>query len=302
MVRIFLYLSIFFFTLPAAAQRRGVVDVSVAHMREEPSYTAEMGTEEFMGREVEITDEKDYWLRVTTLDGYQAWTNRMCVAEMDREALDSWHEKEKYICLALYSAIYGEPDAASVPVSDLVRGDIMVREEGRAVKGFVRVSTPSGKKGWVRKKDVKGLDAWTEGISCTEDAIVREALLYAGIPYLWGGASVKGFDCSGLVKTVFMMNGISLPRNASAQAREGEEIDITAVRGGDCSALRKGDLIFFGNTETGRVTHVGIYIGDSRMVHSSQLTRINSLRPGDPDCYENVGRMLGARRIKLQKD
>lgn len=302
MVKIFLYLSIFFFTLPAAAQRKGVVDVSVAHVREEPSYTAEMGTEEFMGREVEITDEKDYWLRITTPDGYEAWTNRLCVAEMSSDELEAWQKKDKYICQALYSVLYGEPDAASVPVSDLVRGDILVRGEGRAVKGFVRAATPSGKEGWVRKKDVKELDAWRKGISCTEDALVREALLYVGIPYLWGGTSVKGFDCSGLVKTVFMMNGISMPRNASAQAAEGDEIDITAVRDGDCSALRKGDLIFFGNRETGRVTHVGIYVGNSRMVHSSQITRVNSLKPGDPDCYENVGRMLGARRINLQKD
>lgn len=284
-------------------RRRGVVDVSVAHLRENPAYEAEMGTQELLGREVEITDEDGYWLRVVTPDGYRAWTNRMCIAEMTEAEMREYGAADKYICTAMYSSLMTEPSDASVPVSDLVRGDILLKSGGKVRHGYVMASTASGKIGWVKRKDVTALDRWESETKPDGESIVKEALRYVGIPYLWGGCSVKGFDCSGLVKTVFMMNGIPLPRNASQQGLIGEAVDIgPLVENGDCSALEKGDLLFFGNRESGRITHVGIYIGDSRMIHSSQLTRINSLRRSDPDVYENMDRLLSARRVSGQKD
>lgn len=284
-------------------RRKGVVDVSVAHLREYPAYEAEMGTQELLGREVEITDEDGYWLRVITPDGYRAWTNRLCIAELTEAEMQKYRASDKYFCTAMYSSLMSEPSETSIPVSDLVRGDILIRAGVRGRHGYVKASTASGKSGWVRRKDVTELDRWESVTKPDGDGIVKEALRYVGIPYLWGGCSVKGFDCSGLVKTVFMMNGIQLPRNASQQGLLGETVDIgPLVENGDCSSLEKGDLLFFGNKETGRITHVGIYIGNSRMVHSSQLTRINSLRRSDPDVYENMDRLLSARRISGQKD
>lgn len=301
-MRKIVYVLLLLLPLTSFAQRRGVIDVSVAHLREEPSYTAEMGTEELMGREVEIVGESGYWLQLITPDGYKAWTNRLCVKEMPEDRLRMYRASDKYICLSMYSTIYSGASEKSLPLSDLVRGDCLLISKGRAKNGFVRVSTPSGKEGWVRRKDVYPLDKWQSETVCSGENVVKEALLYVGIPYLWGGYSVKGFDCSGLVKMAFMMNGAGLPRNASQQAKLGEDIDISGVRDGDCSVLKKGDLIFFGDSDSGKVTHVGIYIGNSRMVHSSQVVRINSLRKTDGDCYENIDRLLCARRLYPQKD
>jgi cell wall-associated NlpC family hydrolase len=130
--------------------------------------------------------------------------------------------------------------------------------------------------------------------------------------------TAKGVDCSGLVRISYLMNGILLPRNASQQIFCGDKVpmeidthfwDEEARKAHEFSAemqrrvknLKRGDLVFFGtpaSAERGqRVTHVGIYIGNNHIIHSSHMVRINSLLPTDSDYYENSHRLLGAIRL-----
>src|SRR5699024_4878699 len=99
--------------------------------------------------------------------------------------------------------------------------------------------------------------------------LVATAKTMTGAPYLWGGTSTKGMDCSGFTKTIFFMNGWVIPRDASQQVHAGESIDTS--EGFD--NLRPGDLLFFGRpaTETSpqRVVHVGMWIGNNEFIHSS---------------------------------
>ena len=106
-------------------------------------------------------------------------------------------------------------------------------------------------------------------------SIVRSASTFIGLPYLWGGSSSKGFDCSGFSQTVYYLNGIILLRDASLQALHGINVDISQGYG----QLKPGDLLFFGTKENSKlhVTHVAVYIGDSEYIHSSGRVMINSL-------------------------
>jgi gamma-D-glutamyl-L-lysine dipeptidyl-peptidase len=104
----------------------------------------------------------------------------------------------------------------------------------------------------------------------TADDIVRTAKLFLGLPYLWGGTSGFGFDCSGLTHLVYAMRGLTIPRDADAQARVGE-----AVARAD---LRPGDLVFFASN--GLVHHVGIYVGNNTM--------LSSLQTGSPVEYSSL--------------
>ena len=89
------------------------------------------------------------------------------------------------------------------------------------------------------------------------------------------------------------MNGILLPRNASQQIKCGDRVEL--------DNLQRGDLVFFGTPETAdkpmRITHVGIYLGNNRIIHSSHKVRINSLIPDDEDYYENAHRLVAAIRL-----
>ena len=207
---------------------------------------------------------------------------------------------------------------------------------GKAVtKGkWVQVTLPSGTKGWVLKSAVQPLgDRINIRMGDTSDRLVSDEKMEAiiasaeqllGVPYFWGGMSSKGVDCSGLVRISAIMNGVLLPRNASQMIKCGSEIKMsidtafweenhrTEQNGkytdqfknemsGRIRDLKRGDLVFFGTPATAekpmRVTHVGIYLGDNRIIHSSHKVRINSLIPGDADYYENAHRLIAATRL-----
>jgi cell wall-associated NlpC family hydrolase len=97
--------------------------------------------------------------------------------------------------------------------------------------------------------------------------VVDIALKYLGVPYVWGGASPAGFDCSGLCVYVYAQIGISLPRTSAAQFQAGAHIPPDRL-----DLLRPGDLVFFGTDgDPSRVHHVGIYAGDGNYIHAPQM-------------------------------
>ena len=115
--------------------------------------------------------------------------------------------------------------------------------------------------------------------------IIETAKKYMGVPYVWGGMTPSGFDCSGFVQYVFMENGISIPRTTAQQINIGSSVSK--------SSLKPGDLVFF-NTSGSGVSHVGIYVGDNQFIHcsSSKGVVITSLS----NSYWSA-RYLGARRV-----
>ena len=102
------------------------------------------------------------------------------------------------------------------------------------------------------------------------DHIVSDAMDYLGSPYLWGGRSPFGIDCSGFTQMVFALNGIALPRDSSAQVSVGEKI-------GDLQKGRVGDLAFFAKEPAGKVMHVGIILPHQRIIHASGEVRLDAM-------------------------
>jgi SH3-like domain-containing protein len=260
-----------------------------------------------MGTIVEIVGESSYWREIVSPQPYKAWTTEKTLVEMTSEEIQEYKEAPKYMFAELYGHIYMEPSEKSQTICDLVGGDVMrmVHKNGKAViKGrWAMVMLPSGKTGWVQKSAVEELGEridirMEEGsgnmISRERmEAIISSAHQLLGVPYLWGGMSAKGVDCSGLVRISAIMNGVLLPRNASQMIKCGIPVQL--------DQLQRGDLVFFGTSASDekpmRVTHVGIYLGDNHIIHSSHLVRINSLDPEAPDYYENAHRLIAACRL-----
>jgi cell wall-associated NlpC family hydrolase len=130
------------------------------------------------------------------------------------------------------------------------------------------------------------------------DHIIRTSMQMLGRPYLWGGTSGKAMDCSGFTKTVFYLNGLELPRDASQQVRVGLDVESDQ----SLKNLKRGDFLFFGSPSTPdkkeRITHVAIYMGDGKIIHASDRVQIESLRPEDPDfAPERLSTLVRARRM-----
>ncbi len=292
-------------SLSASGQHRyGIVKYSADFMRTSPDYESGLETQALMGTPVEVIDSKGYWLKIKTPDPYTAWATDMGVVQIDSLQLQNYIAAPKYICTSLWTEIHEAPDDGAQRISDLVAGDLLMtgakRRNALRHKTFLSVVLPDGRTGYVKSQDVMKFSSWAESRKATPENVVATAKRFLGTPYMWGGTSPKGLDCSGLTRTAFFLNGILLHRNASQQVKEGIEVPLDGfIPGKSEGNLKPGDLMFFGKkTEGGeKVTHVAMYIGGGRIIHSSHEVRINSLNPAESDYYSGATRLLRARRM-----
>lgn len=274
----------------------GVINVSVADARMNASYSSEMGTQLLLGAPVEVLQPRSYWWRIKSAEGYVAWTTASSFVRMNKDEFNAWTLADKVIYTDDYGFCYEQPEVNEQRVSDLVFGCLLQLEgeQGR----FFRVVYPDGRRGYVLKASAQPYKEWLVSRRLTEESIVQKAFSLKGIPYTWGGTSVKAMDCSGFVKTVMLMNGIVLRRDASQQVETGIPVDISA----GYEHLRPGDLMFFGRKATDgkkeRIRHVGFYIGNREFIHASGYVRINSLDPAKAHYDEgNTREFIRASRV-----
>jgi gamma-D-glutamyl-L-lysine dipeptidyl-peptidase len=277
-------------------QVHGVVRVSVANLRSQPRDPAELATQALLGTPLEVLDKDRAWYLVQTPDQYIAWVDAGGLQLMNQPTFDEWEKSDKLIYLRPYGFAYETTNAGGPTVSDLVAGDLLrlVGEEG----SFYWVKYPDGRTAFVPKNDATRYTDWVGSLSISAEKLVSTARRMMGIPYLWGGTSYKGMDCSGFTKTVFYLNGWVLPRDASQQVHTGELIDTST----GFSRLQPGDLLFFGTRATDttdeKVTHVGMWTGNQEFIHASGQIRVSSTDPAAPHYdKENTERFLRAKRL-----
>jgi hypothetical protein len=280
----------------------GLGTVSVASARELPEHKAEMGTQVLLGEVVRVLgrNTNGLWYDVQTEDGYRAWLEKGSFVRCSQEQVRQWQRSPLLVVTAFEEQILEQPWAEAQPVSDVVIADLLRKRGERG--NWYEVELPDGRAGFLPRSAATDYLAWRQQRQATAENIERTARRFLGRPYLWGGNSPKGLDCSGFTKLVFYLNGVDLNRNASQQARQGKAIPLDK----DFKELRKGDLLFFGWRSKGdqpeRVFHVGIYLGDKLFIHSSERVRINSLDPQSPIRDEHRFRsLLGARRVLPEK-
>jgi gamma-D-glutamyl-L-lysine dipeptidyl-peptidase len=279
----------------------GISNLSVINTRYAPNHAAEMATQATLGTPVKILKKEKGHYFVRTPDNYLSWTETRGIVTMNNTDFENWQVSKKLVYTDLLGFAYSEASETSSPISDLVAGNILqVLEEAN---GFYKVSFPDKRVAFISTKRAQLYDKWKNQSNPSADQLLKTARNFLGIPYLWGGTSVKGLDCSGFTKTSYLLHGIVLPRDASQQALVGDAVDIlekdTLNIDKALKNLLPGDHLFFAaDKRTKRVTHTAIYIGNGEFIHAAGLVRINSMIGGTKNYDDFQSRTLvSARRV-----
>lgn len=257
----------------------GVVRVSVANLRRDPRHQAELIDQAVMGSVLKILKKQGGWYYIQTPWDYLGWVTGESFSRYTEEELESnWTKADRVRVTSVDTRIFEEANSSSGVISDVTLGGT-VRLINRGNE-FSRVRLADGRNGFIYSAHIGGLIETDNSTAPSGSDIVNTAVMFHGLPYLWGGNSGKGFDCSGFTQTVFKDNGYMLPRDANMQVQIGEEVSIE----NNFEALEPGDLIYFGSDN--RITHVGISLGGPKFIHASSYVMINSLDPADEDYTE----------------
>ena len=230
----------------------GICNLSMIPLRTEPSECAEMASQLLFGEAYSVLEEQGKWLKIATADcQYEGWIDRKLFNPLQDDEADAYLSANKYIVKDLFVFIKEVKSDISFPI-------------------FLGSAFPYPSNGLVTLGSSQfRITAPEEESQNTLDTLLQTAHAYLHAPYLWGGRTPAGIDCSGFVQVVFKCCGVSLPRDASQQALCGETVDFIGE-------AREGDVAFFENEE-GRIIHTGIICAPGRIIHASGLVRIDPI-------------------------
>lgn len=221
--------------------------VAAAPVRGEPSHRAEMVNQLLFGESVQVLGEKEEWRKVKSLyDDYEGWVTYHLIENAETP------DEEHYGCVAagLLNPVRSPEGIFYVPM-------------GASLIGFNKKTKTLWNGIWRYEGKYK------EKETLNVKSLIETARLWLHVPYLWGGKTAMGVDCSGFVQTVFKVHGIRLKRDAYQQAEQGRCIE-------SLSNAQAGDIAFFQN-ENGRIIHVGILLNKNEIIHASGKVRIDRL-------------------------
>jgi cell wall-associated NlpC family hydrolase len=238
--------------LARAAPQRLAVSVGVADLHLTAAHAAPVQTQLLLGDSVERFDERDGWSFVRLDDGYLGWVASTYLAR-------GGSSPATHRIVTPVAELRAATDPRSSIVGRLAIGTrVRVREP---ISDFGRIELPDGRDVHVASAALRPIGA-TLALQARASAIVDAALSLIGVPYLWGGVTAFGIDCSGLMRVCHALAGIEIPRDADWQRDASRPVE---------PPLQAGDLLFFAETGAHRsVSHVGLSLGDGRVVHASR--------------------------------
>lgn len=240
-------------------QASGVIVDGVANLYSQPSTKVDMVTQAILGTSASIEESQEGWHYLLLPDQYHGWIGahhvRICAPGEPGYALAGPVAEVQN----LMAFLYPEPDgSAHAPILQVTIGARLEVADER--ESWIQVLLPDGVACWMRRGDAAITAADSRRPRQSVQEVIRTAKRFLGLPYLWGGTTPLGIDCSGFVQLIYGLNGVQLLRDARIQYTQP---DLVVVKDTD---LQAGDLLFFGRE---RITHVGMYIGAGEFIHAT---------------------------------
>ena len=261
---------------------------AVADVRREPSHKAELVSQAIQGDAVTPLKAENEWTLVRMDDGYIGWIRDWHLATWTTLQADSFAAAATHRIKANHALVFLSPGES--PVTELVVGTRVVAGE-RSTRGLVAVRLANDRTGFVARSSLEPLRKRRPN----PERLAKTGLAFLGIPYLWGGTTPNGFDCSGLIQRIFRLNGVLLPRDSDQQALFGAERPNPAP-----AELVPGHLLFFGKARDS-ITHVGLVLPDRTFLHSYGQVTVNSVDPSHPRYSRRLAEIWQLTRDPFRK-
>jgi cell wall-associated NlpC family hydrolase len=269
--------------VPAAVAANGmqIVVVPVANMYSGPSDSSDVVSQALYGSNVTLLTARGEWCRIQTADHYKGWVPSRQLRLVQNG--NGYATAGTVVQVeSLFANLYREPDVTrhkpvlTIPFES--RLEVIPEQSTDSSKDGKKPAKTSatakpakmpGAEGWLQVRLPDKRSAWIQSSDVIADAkrlsipeSIELAKRFLGIPYLWGGSSSFGFDCSGFTQMLLRARGLNMPRDADKQAAWS---GLVAV---DRKELQPGDLLFFGSSPRA-ITHTGMYIGDGQFIHDT---------------------------------
>jgi cell wall-associated NlpC family hydrolase len=220
-------------------------------MRSEPKHTSELVSQLLFGETFEVIEKIGDWIQVrANHDHYIGWVNSNQVSMIAEATFEDLGKKSPVVCGRNFAS-----------VKSVFDNSIQTISAGSSLPGLDDDHFAIGSHRY------KYSDEFVENTIVSNELLTQYAMKFLNVPYLWGGRSCFGIDCSGLMQVVFKMAGLNIPRDASVQATQGKSIDLLVE-------AQPGDLLFFDDEEQ-KITHVGMLIEGDQIIHAFGKVRID---------------------------
>lgn len=247
--------------------RKAVISKAVAPVYKEARFSSEMVTQALMWEKVEVLKEDKLWFYICQADGYEGWIYTFYLLD-NSEFYPNWITLTNRFTPFTSSVDENSEDrllsfGSRVPV---------IKEDTQ----FISIALPDGKLGKIPAQNSITIQS--------REQLIKLAKFLLGTPYIWGGKSSYGFDCSGFVQLVLSVIGVSIARDTGMQVKSQWLHEI------NMNEAKQGDLVFF--AENKQINHVGFSLGEGKIIHCSGEVKIESINEGDVGFNQYLSRSI----------